>query len=56
MHDIGVSARPILPHARYLNNWLATLPNPTLDLDIALSHANQAAGYIVAVARRNLTS
>lgn len=54
LHDLAIKLPSRLPHARYLDSWLAALPNPTLDLDIALGRANQAAGYMIALARRNL--
>ena len=51
MADLRMSKRPILPHAKYLSGYLGTLANPGLELDIALARANQAAGFLVAVAR-----
>ena len=56
MHDLGITGRPILPHAKYLRSWLAGLDNPTLELDLAMARANQAAGYVIAVAKRNLAT
>ena len=53
-HDLAITSRPALPHARYLNRYLAALPNPAIDLSVALSHANQAAAYLLGVARRDL--
>lgn len=53
-HDLAITSRPALPHARYLNGYLCGLPNPTIDLAIALSHANQAAAYLTAVSRREI--
>ena len=55
LHDLAIRLPTRLPHARYLSSWLASLPNPSLELDIALGRANQAAGYIIALARHNLT-
>jgi antirestriction protein ArdC len=52
--DLGMKAW-VLPNARYLTSWLQGLDNPKLELEMAMSRANQAAGYIVAVARRNLS-
>jgi antirestriction protein ArdC len=54
MHDLGISGRPILPHARYLKHWLQGLDNPRLELDLGMARANQAAGFVIAVAKRNL--
>lgn len=54
MHDLGFKGRPILPHAKYLRGWLEGLSNPTIELDMALARANQAAGFAIAVARHNL--
>lgn len=54
-HDLAITKRPRLPHARYLNSYLASLPNPAIDLAVALSHANQAAGYLTATARHRLS-
>jgi antirestriction protein ArdC len=54
MHDLGISGRPILPHATYLKHWLQGLENPRLELDLGMARANQAAGFVIAVAKRNL--
>lgn len=55
-HDLGIAAGARLPHARYLNAFLATLPNPEVDLAVALSHANRAAAYLTTIAHRRLTT
>ena len=54
-HDLGISSRPALPHARYLNVYLSALPNPAIDLSLALSHANHAAAYLTTLTRRQLS-
>ncbi len=55
MHDLGIHCkRPVLPHGKYLQSWLANLDNPRLELDMAMASANRAAGYMVSVARSNL--
>ena len=53
-HDLAITSRPTLPHARYLNTYLAGLPNPAIDLAVALSYANQAVAYLTTIARREL--
>ena len=55
-HDLAITTRPTLPHASYLNSFLATLPNPAIDLSVALSHANQATAYLTALTRRHLNA
>lgn len=50
-HDLGITSRPTLPHAKYLNSYLATLPNAGVELEIALARAGQAVGYLHALAR-----
>ena len=54
-HDLSIAKRPTLPHARYLNHFLSALPNPAIDLSVALSQANQAAAFLTAIARRQLS-
>jgi antirestriction protein ArdC len=53
MHDLGIKSRPRLPHAKYLKSWLQGLDNPTIELDLAMARANQAAGWVIAVASKN---
>ena len=54
MHDLAIAERPVLPHAKYLHGYLCTLPNPRVELDTALARANQATGFLLAVARQRL--
>ena len=54
-HDLAITSRPTLPHARYLNAFLATLPNPDIDLSLALAQATRASAYLTAIAHRHLT-
>ena len=56
MVDLALSKRPVLPHAKYLSGYLATLSNPGLELDIALARANQASGFLLAIARDRLAT
>ena len=54
-HDLAITNKRVtLPHARYLDAFLAALPNPAIDLSVALSHANQSTAYLTALARRQL--
>ena len=53
-HDLAITSRPALPHAAYLNRYLAVSTNPRVDLAVALSHAQMAAAYLVASARHRL--
>ena len=55
-HDLAITSRPTLPHARYLNAFLAKLPYPDTDLSLALAHATRAAAYLTAIAHRRLSS
>ena len=54
MFDLNIAQRPLLPHARYLQSFLNTLPNARVELDTALARAQQASGFLLAVARQNL--
>lgn len=57
MADLGIQTkRPMLPHGRYLLSWMRDLDNPKLETQMAMGAATRAAGYVVAVARRNLTT
>ena len=51
-HDLKITSTPTMPHARYLNSYLRSLPNAAVELDIALAKANEAVGYLHALARR----
>ncbi len=44
--DLGITTRPILPNHKYLSAYLATLDRPDVALHVALSQAQQAAGYL----------
>ena len=54
-HDLAISKYPALPHARYLNAYLATLPNAGVDLSLALGYANHANAYLISLTRRQLS-
>lgn len=51
-HDLKITSTPTLPHAKYLNGYLRSLPNAGVELDIALAHANEGVGYLHALFRR----
>ena len=53
--DLAITSRPTLGHAKYLTGYLAASDNPTVDLQVAMARANQAVGFIIAIARRELT-
>lgn len=55
-HDLAISKRPQLVHARYLQGYVDSLDNPEMELSIALAHANTAAGYLTAIARYRLSN
>ena len=54
-HDLAISKHPALPHARYLNVYLAALPNASVDLSLALAYANHACAYLISLTRRQLS-
>lgn len=56
MHDLDISRRPTLPHAKYLNTYLATLPNAEVELDVAAAKANQITAYLLALSRSGRAS
>ena len=49
--DLGMTRHPGLPNARYLNHFLASLPNPQVELEVAFAAANQATAFLLARAR-----
>lgn len=55
-HDLAISKRPRLTHARYLQAYADSLDSPEMELSIAVAHANTAAGYLTAVARHRLSN
>ena len=52
--EIGVARTLRLPHARYLEGWLSVLPSPEAELSAALTGANRAVGYILALAKKEM--
>jgi antirestriction protein ArdC len=48
--DLGITQRPIMPNHKYLAVYLQTLDRPDVALHVALSTAQQAAGYVHASA------
>lgn len=54
--DLDIARRPTLPHAKYLNGWLKSLPTAAVEMDIAISRANQALAFVMAFGKsRGLT-
>lgn len=49
--DLAITRRPILPNHKYLAAYLATLDRHDVALHLALSLAQQAAGYLKGMAK-----
>lgn len=54
--DLGITTRPILPNHKYLAAYLATLDRPEVALNVALSLAQQAAGYFKQITDKWVTT
>lgn len=50
--DLGLTASATLPHAKYLNGYLASLPNARVELDLAFGRTGHAVGYLFALYRQ----
>ena len=51
--DLSIGKTPLLPNAQYLNHFLSALPHPGVELNCALSRANQATAYLLALLRNH---